>query len=53
MAKNKNTARAILFKRKGPFTPEIFVAEFNAIFVAFKLQLYNRACKLAAILARF
>ena len=38
---------------KGPFTQAIFVAQFNAIFVALKLQLQNCACKPAAISVRF
>ena len=40
-------------KCKGPFTQAIFVAQFNVIFVALKLQLQNRACKPAAISVRF
>ena len=40
--------------RKGSFTQAIFVAQCNdAFFVALKLQLQNRACKPAAISARF
>ena len=37
----------------GPFTQAIFVAQLNAIFVALKLQLQNRACKPAAISSQF
>ena len=38
---------------KGPFTQAIFVAQLNAIFVAPRVQLQYRACKPAAISARF
>ena len=38
---------------KGPFTQAIFVAQFNEIFVALKLQLQNGACKPAAISVPF
>ena len=38
---------------EGPFTQAIFVVQLNAIFVAPKLQLQYRACKPAAISARF
>ena len=40
-------------KCKGPFTQAIFVAQFNAIFVALKLQLENSSCKPAAISVQF
>ena len=43
----------ILIPPNGPFTQAIFFAQFNAIFVAVKLQLQNRACKPAAISVRF
>ena len=38
---------------KGPFTQAISVAQLNTVFVAPKLQLQYRACKPAAISARF
>ena len=37
---------------KGSFTKAMFVRQFDAIFVALKLQLENRASKPAAILAQ-
>ena len=38
---------------KGPFTQAIFVAQLNAIFVALKLQLENRAYDFSVILVQF
>ena len=45
--------RHALLNCKGSFTQAIFVAQFNAVFVALKLQLQNRACKPATILLQF
>ena len=41
-----------LHSRLRPWRP-VFVTQFNATFVALKLQLHNRACKPAALSARF
>ena len=44
---------ALVCFAKGPFTQAIFVVQFNASFVALKLQLQNLACKPAAISVQF
>ena len=47
------TYRDLYINSKGPFTLAMFDAQFNAIFIALKVQFQNRAYKPAATSVRF